>query len=121
MENNTAVNHKTREFTVLATSGWQGDEWSLIAITEDRKIAEKIATAIQSTDAKRTGHLVAVCGQAKLHPTMNMTYIVDTSRVRVNESHLRSKRCTVDATSFLVEEGPHADLIAIAQNIIGAN
>jgi hypothetical protein len=103
-----------REFTVLATSGYQGAGWQLIAITEKRATANKIATAIYSSEATRTGHIVAVCGSARPHPHLDTAYLVDTSRVRINEKHLRSRSCTVDASGWMTGDGPAADLVAIA-------
>src|SRR5580700_8863685 len=97
---------KLSEFTVLATSAWQGDGWQLIAITETRKAAQAIADAIYTADPRSTGHIVAVCGQAKPHPTMDFAYIVDTSRVKINGAHLRARRCTVNATAWMVDDEP---------------
>lgn len=71
-----------RVFTVIVTSGWQGDGWYYVAEFDTRKQAEAKAIEVSRTDAKQRGYIVAVVGDSRTCDKHTACLIVDTSRVK---------------------------------------
>ena len=82
------------KYTVIATSGWQGDHWRYVRQFTHRAKAVEHAEKIQVPDAQSKFHITAVIGDVKVD---GYDYVGDTSRVNVNEKHLRSRRCYIEA------------------------
>lgn len=90
-----------RKYTVIATSGWQGDHWRYVTQFDKRSDALEHAGEIKSSDACSRTHITAVIGDVDVN---GYDFVGDTRRVNVNESHLKSRRCYIEADTVL-----HAD------------
>lgn len=94
----------TQYFTVLTTSGWQGDGWTVRKQFESRREALAFAGEIRRPDARSGAYIVAVVGDYRPCDRHDgwICGIVDTSRVPVREPHLRGRR--VHARILAAEE-----------------
>lgn len=52
-------------YTVIATSGWQGDTWTVIETFKHRAEAEAKAKAVQRSDARIRGYIVRIMAHRK--------------------------------------------------------
>ena len=89
-----------RKYTVIATSGWQGDHWRYIKQFDKRSDALKYAGEIKSSDARNKTYITAVIGDVQMD---GYDFVGDTRRVNVNESRLKSRRCYIEADTPLHE------------------
>ena len=55
-----------RTYTVIATSGYQGDQWQYISEHNTRKAALDAAKDAQRTDAQSVGYIVGVIGETTI-------------------------------------------------------
>ncbi len=89
------------KFTVISTSGYQGDGWSVRKYTDSRKEAQSYAKEIASSDAKSNTYITAVIGET--HACVDhgeFCVIGDTSRVHTSERHLKSRHCHINESSL---------------------
>lgn len=93
----------SKDHFVIATSGWQGDGWRLDSIHETRAAAEARAAEIRSPDARDANYIVAVISTSRNEWPGDEPHVVilDTSRVKVREPHLKARRCRVNAHAFV--------------------
>jgi len=80
------------QYTVIATSGWQGDHWRYIKQFGKRRDALEYAGGIKSSDARSQTYITAVIGDVTPD---GYDFVGDTRRVKVREQHLRSRRCHI--------------------------
>lgn len=85
----------SKEFTVVATSGYQGAGWKVVSIVETKDLAQAIESAVQTTDARSVGYITRVCGAAKPHPRLDHAYLV----------RIDGKQVAVDASDWMVGDG----------------
>lgn len=73
-----------KTYTVIMTSGWQGDGWYYVDEFDTRKEAEQKAAQVSRTEAKMRGYITAIVGATRTcdecggHHCLN----ADTSRVK---------------------------------------
>ena len=80
------------KFTVIATSGYQGDTWRMVKQFEKRAEAVDHANVIHSPHARDNTYITAVIGDVKVE---GYDFVGDTRRVNVNEQHLKHIRCFI--------------------------
>lgn len=78
-------------FTVIKTSGWQGDCWQYVDEFSTRKEAELKASEVSSPNARQSGYIVAIVGDNHACDKHEACRIADTSRVKTDR-HLRSRK-----------------------------
>ena len=84
------------KYTVIATSGWQGDWWRVVGYAGTRGEAEVMRHAAAQCDARETGYITAVIGETHFCADHGLgCELGDTSRVKVRAAHLRSRRCHI--------------------------
>lgn len=86
-------------YTVISTSGWQGDGWNWRGEFSTRKEAMEHAKSIQRHDAKFDGYITGVIGGTKICPYHEFCYIGDTSRLSV-PAHLRSRKAHINTRTM---------------------
>jgi hypothetical protein len=86
-------------YTVISTSGWQGDGWSYCGEFYTRKAAMEQAKSIQKQDAKLNGYITGVIGGTRVCPDHEFCCIGDTSRLSV-PAHLRSRKAHINTSTM---------------------
>ena len=86
-------------YTVISTSGWQGDGWNYCGEFYTRKEAMGQAKSIQKQDAKLNGYITGVIGGTKVCPDHEFCFTGDTSRLSV-PAHLRSRKAHINTSNL---------------------
>jgi hypothetical protein len=83
-----------RVYTVISTSGWEGDGWKWRGEFDTRAEAEAREKEIVRHDAKSDGYITGIIGKTTICEYHQACYIGDTSRLNVPR-HLRNRRAHI--------------------------